>query len=996
MGYIITVSSFFFFTALVGFGTWLMTRKKEIRFEKVFFLVGRSLTFFVFCVLGASVTYAATWDLKFASLKIEEDARASLTFPDGKMVSVANAFQIQLATGAVQYAERVELDAEGNEKENESFRVFFPNGVCAFFRIEAHDGFALVNIEKVDIPESVGEVEEMTIFRFDMPKEGKYVSTINNVIWDEKKFGLMTASINVRPMLETPRGTNNDQKGCSHTFAQEGNSAEMVAECGKSFARFNATSDREDRGGWSVRGKNFEKPLDLTGCVAIRARVLGDGKGQSLKIQLGSGAKGHRDDYIPVDFTGWKTVTLTSPALNDLDYGNVTRILFYYNGMPAKTSVSCGIDQVEAVFKNTDGTERTVILEDFESDALCYWDSTLPRLNVRTYTRHELAPGAFGIVAAPVTEWKFVVQKFQEVAGLPCPRPGGGWRNDSPWTKQSYFFLTNFREEQFDDALAIAKRGGFKQILLLQYSWINPPGHYDNVPKSCFPDGIEGLRRVIDKFHAEGIRFGFHYLAASIDPPDAYLTPVPDKRLVADLSATLAKDISATDTVLPTMLSPDTFPFQEDPYTGRGQCLWIDDELIWYNAISTTENGENPLGFGKCIRGYMGTKPTEHKAGAEIRLLVRAYGYYMYDLDTDLCEEVAENCAKLVNQLPIDMMYFDGSERLQRPSEWRDHWYYNAKLHRAFYDAFENKNILYQASSFSPYSWYQLARSASADGHDDLKAYLDERSGSFQYFAESEMPLDIGWYYGYDRRATPDMYEYILGATIGYNSSMSFQVSVDAAHAHPFMGEILDMIREYENLRLSGRVPQEMRERLHIDPKLRGTKSDEERNRLSLAHRREYRLVKIDGKEYFQRVIYPLWEEVKSGDTWTLEVRDVPATIGFQIQYMDAKEWKKRDDLATAQRDGKIVKPRIFVDGKELVLDMTLTLGQYGFTLPNRPDAKYGTPLKEPEYATTCATGVRLAPGKYTVKFECETEDNVPIRVRTPMFLDEKHEIPAE
>ncbi|MDO4628689.1 MAG: solute:sodium symporter family transporter [Planctomycetia bacterium] len=45
MDHIITVSSFFFFTALVAFLTWLMTRKEDMRSAEGFFLAGRSLTF---------------------------------------------------------------------------------------------------------------------------------------------------------------------------------------------------------------------------------------------------------------------------------------------------------------------------------------------------------------------------------------------------------------------------------------------------------------------------------------------------------------------------------------------------------------------------------------------------------------------------------------------------------------------------------------------------------------------------------------------------------------------------------------------------------------------------------------------------------------------------------------------------------------------------------------------------------------------------------------
>jgi hypothetical protein len=250
-------------------------------------------------------------------------------------------------------------------------------------------------------------------------------------------------------------------------------------------------------------------------------------------------------------------------------------------------------------------------------------------------------------------------------------------------------------------------------------------------------------------------------------------------------------------------------------------------------------------------------------------------------MDTSLLDEVATNFARIANACDIDMLYFDGSERLQG-----DHWYYNAKLHKAYYDKLAKKDVLLQASSFSHYSWHLLARSASADGHGDLKGYLDERSPWFLSFGRSGMPLDIGWYYGYDPHATPDMFEYVLGATIGYDSSMSFQVSVEAAKRHPFTGEILDLIRRYERLRLSGRVDEAMKERLRIDPQLGGQKTPEERAKL-LHLRRDYRLLGEEGQETFQRVVYEPWHEIASAaesqTTWPVHVGVGPSRVGVQI-----------------------------------------------------------------------------------------------------------------
>jgi len=497
-------------------------------------------------------------------------------------------------------------------------------------------------------------------------------------------------------------------------------------------------------------------------------------------------------------------------------------------------------------------------------------------LCVETAQAHGLEPAVFGVIACPRAELMETVERFELAAGMPSPRPGGAWNKRSPWIKRSYFFLTNFGESQFDDALAIARRGNFHMILLGQESWCRSTGHFE-VNRDRFPDGLTGLKRTVRRFKEAGFRVGFHFLGPSIYPPDAYLTPVPDPRLVKGATTELAADVDAQAAFLPVPAAPEKFPAADGGYEGSGTVLQVGDELIWYGSRSM----KPPYGFAECRRGHLGTRPAAHKKGDRVAHLVRSYGYHMFDMDTSLLDEVASHFARVANACGIDMIYFDGSERLQG-----DHWYYNARLHKAFYDKLDNKDVLLQASSFSHYSWHLLARSASADGHGDLKGYLDERSPWFDSFAREGMPLDIGWYYGYDPAATPDMYEYVLGGTIGYDSSMSFQVSVDAAAAHPFTGEILDLIARYEKLRLSGRVPEAMRARLRIDPALGGAKKPEERAKL-LDHRREYRLLESEGREVFQRVVYDGWHEVKPQDersgAWPVAVKEGPARLGFQV-----------------------------------------------------------------------------------------------------------------
>lgn len=922
------------------------------------------------------------WNLGEARLVLTDVATARLVRTDAKKsdAGAVRAFALYDADGVPLYAEKLEKTGDA------TFRVQFPDGSTADFKTRPGKGYVLVDLIKLDAKKPF---ERFDIFRVAAPNETRRADSINTAIFDDGfRISLMSTAINANQKRSSNGGSKHDNAGCSHTFRQK-----VIGS--KTYAEFRATSKRDDGGGWSVRGKTFDKPLDLTGCRAIRARVYGDGKGQALKIQL-AGKTGHRDDYITIDFKGWKTLDLTKPPLNDLSYDEVRRIAFYYNGLPAKKTVRTLIGRVEAVFGEGE-SERVVLLEDFKSPTLAYWDAVSQVLTASTVARHGLAPSGCAVVAASGKNWPKAVQEMELAAGLPSPKPGGAWRDESQRIRESYFFLTSFSAKDYEKALAFAKRGGFKQILVEQHSWARSAGTYE-INKGAFPGGLSELRETFDKFRAEGIRVGLHFLAASIDWNDPYLTPVPDKRFVLGVSTKLAADLPADATEIPTTTDASVFPTGENAYMGSGQFVRIDDEIIEYGACGKD-------GLTSCKRGAYKTVVSEHRKGATVSHFVRCYGYHPYDLDTDLAEEIAGNFAKVANALPLDMIYFDGSELLQRPGDGGEHWYYNARLHRVFYDAIDDKNILFQASSWSPYSWHMLSRSASADGHDDLKAYLEERSGGFGGREKTYMPLDIGWYYGYDRRATPDMYEYVLGATIGYDSSMSFQASVDAASKHPFIGEILDMIRIYEEVRLSEKVPQELREQMKIDPILAGKKTEEERNAL-LDKRNDFHLeISADGSKSFRRVVYPLWQDLSNGDasarTWELKV-DRPCRVGLQVHYQE-KELPNGVDASA-----KVVNPKIAIsgkpnDGKELNATLSapseLARGQYVFALPGKKRTKYGQPLAEPEIATgpdAATPDVRLEPGVYRITFSVDSGSELPIRVRTPLYTDEVYSIPKD
>src|SRR5690606_29316715 len=107
----------------------------------------------------------------------------------------------------------------------------------------------------------------------------------------------------------------------------------------------------------------------------------------------------------------------------------------------------------------------------------------------------------------------------------------------------SYLFLTSFKASQFDDAVKIARAGGFQTVLLGEESWCRSNGHCEIHPTN-FPGGVDELRATVQRFHDAGIKVGLHFLCTKIGPIDPYITPVPDKRLYKGAAARLAAPLS--------------------------------------------------------------------------------------------------------------------------------------------------------------------------------------------------------------------------------------------------------------------------------------------------------------------------------------------------------------------------------------------------------------------------------------------------------------------
>lgn len=134
--------------------------------------------------------------------------------------------------------------------------------------------------------------------------------------------------------------------GVTQTFIASKEDARAGAACAVYTAVNSAGPD-----GWCAKGKRFPKPLDLSRYEAIAFWLYGDGKKETLRFQFRDTA-GANADWLPViDFTGWRLMVFHTADAKGIDWKNIEYLIFYFNNIPANTTVTLKLDDVKAIPK---------------------------------------------------------------------------------------------------------------------------------------------------------------------------------------------------------------------------------------------------------------------------------------------------------------------------------------------------------------------------------------------------------------------------------------------------------------------------------------------------------------------------------------------------------------------------------------------------------------------------------------------------------------------
>ena len=514
--------------------------------------------------------------------------------------------------------------------------------------------------------------------------------------------------------------------------------------------------------------------------------------------------------------------------------------------------------------------------------------------------RRGLVGARWVLIGAPYGRFQPAVIDAERASGLPCPLLGGQWARDSGSVHKSYLFSTAVSEDNIDTLIDYAKLGHFGTILFLKNCWLANHGHYD-INRANFPHGLAGLRRAVEKIHAAGLEAGVHVYGPSLSTNDPYVTPVPDPGLASYALPPLAAAIDEKTDVLTLAAAPavDLGPQGQRSAAFPGYWVRLGDEIISYKQADPGP----PYRLTGCQRGACGTRPSAHAAGTPVGHLLAQWDFFLPDPDSPLAEAMAGNFAAIINDCHFDFVYFDAAEGYF--DTYGDGWYYRNKMHLRYWQKFDHP-LLYQTSNGTGYDllWHLVPRSASADGHGDLKGYLDQRWPGILGMESNWTRADVGWYYWF-KEVRPDQIEYVCARVLGRDGSFSLETSPEALGRLEQSRQMFEMIGRWEQARaehaFSPAIRAELLEPRH-DFKLFGPGPGAPRWRLYRAAYEPPRVVgALDGAQ----------------NVWTIN-NDTgqPCTLGFELV---------RPGPAQGGEPGQ---PLLRINGVDVPLAVSFTAGE--------------------------------------------------------------------
>lgn len=408
------------------------------------------------------------------------------------------------------------------------------------------------------------------------------------------------------------------------------------------------------------------------------------------------------------------------------------------------------------------------------------------------------------MVGAPMSRMLPMLQETLATASeLPLCRVAGPWAHEVPFNHGSYLFnFGSLTESNIQDWIEMTQSLGFTQIDNHGGGSFFRFGDME-LNREKWPDGWESWRRIVARLHEEGIGSIFHTYAFFIDKRSKYVTPVPDPRLDAFRTFTLAQPLAADASEIFVNESTAGLSTITGFFEHNSVVLHIGDELVTFGGFSK----EAPWKFTGVKRGALGTQVAAYASGAKARHLKECFGLFVPDVESSLFEEIAANHAQVVNQCGFDGIYLDaidGSSILRGADEC---WYWANKFVVEIQKRV-NKPVGMEMSAMWHQFWQYRTRWQAWDypqrGH---KRFIDLHAQ--QVHSGLLLPLHLGWW-GFQsfnppqiEPTYPDVMEYVGAKLIGWDAGISLTAGVhrEALRNTPMFLRAVDILRICEELR---------------------------------------------------------------------------------------------------------------------------------------------------------------------------------------------------
>ena len=451
------------------------------------------------------------------------------------------------------------------------------------------------------------------------------------------------------------------------------------------------------------------------------------------------------------------------------------------------------------------------------------------------------------LIAASGSDFLDSVDRMERELGLPL----GVESRRSDDINRSVYWHSNVTPKNVDEHIALAKKGGFRMMLLYYPSCCKGAkgdGGYGGIAdyelRNEYVNGYDSLKEMLNKIKAAGITPGLHVLQTFIGFKTRYVTPVADPRLNLTRHFTLAKPLALEGGELYVQEDPSNCPTNT-----KSRVLAFGGELISYEGFTT----ERPYKFTGVKRGHLETKVVPHAKGliGGILDVCEFGGHSCYiDQNTDLQDEIAEKIGRIYN-CGFEFMYNDGSEGVNVPqgihvpnSQYR------------IWKKMDKKAKFMEGAAKGHFGWHLQS---GANAFDVFPPEIFKQM--IVRWPQWEAPImrndftriNFGWWGVYMpgqtvhlRHETPyrtiksvgtqyDMWEFGTSRAAAWDCPMTIQIG--NLPRHPRRDDLLEVIRRWEDVRVRKWLTDAQKEAL---------KSETQEHHLYLNAKGEYELLEME------------------------------------------------------------------------------------------------------------------------------------------------------